>query len=767
MIYFPPFIVAILLTLSLVLPTSLTGLAFFVLFGYLPWVYLPYMPGRLRLTKYLLAVATTYATHLILILVLTYGNVPLTPAVLISLYTLIPLAISYLGKATAAQQGESLPTPARLAVAILFIALCATRLYQLDYKEMQGDETIVLTRTASLIAGDIEQLWLHQKGPAELLIPLNIWAIEGEISTFWLRLPFAWSNIIALGLFGLLIYRWSQKRVDQAITAVLLLTIMGFALAFGRIVQYQSLVYMWAFAALLAADTLNDTPSPSIFRHALPGLFLGCGLLAHYDAVLLAPAVSWLLIFYPKPKTAQELWTRLWPTLAAGALVTAIFYIPYTRHPNFQETFSYLVNDRVGVDTAEAEQITNGSLAIVWRMVTFYNTTPYIVGLLLFATAGLIGVIKKAHHKHAWYPQNRWSTAVILTAVPLLFYTLIVADPRTHVYTFFPGLIALSAFSIGTLFQAKQPWLRWGSYLLILVWFAYSGQYTARLFLDTTAEHQRQLVTAPVLGDWKTWSEPPQFGLFGFPYRAGWHALPNLLEETAVYRSNEELPITDWYLPQQNQTNCQTYDTFILAQNVQDEMPFNPAELDYLFPQAEIIIHGQPKITVYGRTSSDTMTQIDGTHTTRWFTPQAISAAKHRGQVATNIPFGDDVLLHGYDLNLQQAHPGGALELTLYWSATKPIRQNYQSFAHLVADELIAQSDQAPNCNMQPTSGWEMGQIIRDTHVIPLSPDLTIDSPPVLYVGLYELISLTRRPLSDQDYPHDLYPIGTIDLDLP
>ena len=71
-------------------------------------------------------------------------------------------------------------------------------------------------------------------------------------------------------------------------------TCNGFAVAFARIMQYQSFVMMWGLLALVAAVWYGRDGR---FQHLfLAGMFLAAGLLAHYDAILFAPAVGWLLL---------------------------------------------------------------------------------------------------------------------------------------------------------------------------------------------------------------------------------------------------------------------------------------------------------------------------------------------------------------------------------------------------------------------------------------------------------------------------------------
>jgi 4-amino-4-deoxy-L-arabinose transferase-like glycosyltransferase len=103
------------------------------------------------------------------------------------------------------------------------------------------------------------------------------------------------------------------------------------------------------------------------------------------------------------------------------------------------------------------------------------------------------------------------------------------------------------------------------------------------------------------------------------------------------------------------------------------------------------------------------------------------------------IRIGRRARLVGYDLDADQAHPGGEVKLTLYWQALGPMVQPYKVFTHLVDDQgqVAAQHDGPPGDGCCPTHTWAEGEVIVDEHVIPLRANLPLGSYD-LVVGLYD-----------------------------
>ncbi|MCA9923324.1 MAG: glycosyltransferase family 39 protein, partial [Anaerolineales bacterium] len=321
------------------------------------------------------------------------------------------------------QSVKSVKSVVPILLLIAFILLL--RLPNMGYKELQGDEGIILTRAAAALAGDDEVLFLHQKGPVEIVLPMLVWGGTGTIDEFWARWPFLWANVLAVLALAALAQRWFGSKVGWM--AGVMLAVNGFTIAFARIIQYQSFVLLWGLLALLHADRYRE--DRNAWDLGLAAVFLAGSLLSHYDAVLVVPAVLWLI--WPHLQISR--WRKWLPIGTVGLVLLMLFYVPFVRHPNFAKTQSYLLGARLGQEPSEA--VVRWSGAEVWQMVTFYNSSYYIIGLFVGLLVGLLVLRQEKNGRIA---------ALLMFLVPLLFYTIIVDDARTHVYTIFPGATLLA-----------------------------------------------------------------------------------------------------------------------------------------------------------------------------------------------------------------------------------------------------------------------------------------------------------------------------------
>jgi len=98
----------------------------------------------------------------------------------------------------------------------------------------------------------------------------------------------------------------------------------------------------------------------------------------------------------------------------------------------------------------------------------------------------------------------------------------------------------------------------------------------------------------------------------------------------------------------------------------------------------------------------------------------------------------ESIQLTGYDAQPEPVAPGKTLEITLHWQVTQPLTFNYTSYIHLLnnTDQRLAQSDHRPGDDFYPSSMWQPGEILRDTHRL----NIPAGTPPGVYslqAGLY------------------------------
>ena len=198
---------------------------------------------------------------------------------------LVPLGLS-LGR-TATGDHERLGWKHVCVAGVLLVA-ALVRLPSLGYSEFQGDEAVIMQRAAQALAGDDGELFLHQKGPVEILVPMSVWALSGTVTEWQVRLPFSLVGLLSVLVVTCLADRWFGARAG--VIAGLLLAINGFLVAFSRIVQYQNFVVAMGGLSLLWLLTYRR--HGRLVDLVLAAVFLAYGLLAHYDAVLVVPAAA-------------------------------------------------------------------------------------------------------------------------------------------------------------------------------------------------------------------------------------------------------------------------------------------------------------------------------------------------------------------------------------------------------------------------------------------------------------------------------------------
>ncbi|MDY7041122.1 MAG: glycosyltransferase family 39 protein, partial [Chloroflexota bacterium] len=631
----------------------------------------------------------------------------------------------------------------------------------------------------------------------EALVPTGLWLLAGTINEAQARLPFALMNLVGLLAVYLLGRRWFNDAVG--LIATVLLTINGFFVAFGRVVQYQSFVFGLGTLVLLCAERFRAEGDDADL--VISGLLLGSGALAHYDIVVFAPAILYLLFSGLRERGFRRHLLALLVGGALGAMVAASFYLPYLRHPFFAETVDYLTGSRVGGG------LLHNNLGAFFLTSTIYNSTYYVVALTLLLM-GLAAAHLSTLSARRWLPPALFILGVgtvlalptvwqvgtanlavlpfiaILTglylsaradfafhavltwlAAPFLFYLFVVGYPLTHVYTLFPAWAVLGGMALAEAWQ----WLRgrWGGRTLTVMavglaaLFSICAYYPLFVFVDHEPEYKRTYPAHRHPWYWTVYDELPPYGYFGFPYRAGWKVIGQLYADGVLsgdYNSNEEEEITNWYARRAPRSYCPRPDYYFVAVNVQDEIPIPMDEVSSYHLSGTVTVGGEPKLRIYRRAAlegepvvyavEDFAARYDrDTRPTSFFRPQELPA-----YTPLQADFGHQARLLGYVLDAGRAYPGGDLELTLIWEGLAAMDVDYHVFVHLEGEgQLWAQGDNAPGCGFKPTSAWAVGQVVVDpAYIVSIPADVPPGEYPLL-VGMYEFDSAERLPAVGPD----------------
>jgi 4-amino-4-deoxy-L-arabinose transferase-like glycosyltransferase len=118
------------------------------------------------------------------------------------------------------------------------------------------------------------------------------------------------------------------------------------------------------------------------------------------------------------------------------------------------------------------------------------------------------------------------------------------------------------------------------------------------------------------------------------------------------------------------------------------------------------------------------------------------------------VEFGGQMRLLGYDLEPIAVAPGGKLDLTLYWEAMGQAATDYTTFVQLLGPDgqIYAQHDRLTGDDAYPTSRWQPGAVIMNSHTPAVSPGTPLGTYQLI-VGLYVAEGdLPRLPIT--------YPVG-------
>ena len=801
-------LLTILADIGLALPEVRYASAFILLWLIpgLAWAGLLNDPrGRPTAESITIGLGLGIGTVALLTLLLHYIPGPLTlPTLLLAVNALI-ITLILLGARRVLLGLPSFTGRWRLAAgSFVLLAAAAFRLAHLGYSEFQGDEGIVMMRAAQAIAGDDAQLFYHQKGPVEVLLPIATWTLSGRINEWQARLPFAFAGLVGVVAIYLLGRRWFGGR--SGTIAALLLAINGYFVGFGRVVQYQSIVLAATTLALLALWRWSRTGRR---RWLLIGAaLLAFGLLAHYDAALALPAAAYLV--------GRRLWQdrARWRVLVADVLAAAVlalgllalFYLPFVGNPSFSKTFGYLSAARIGT----GGPLYNNLLSSL-PLATFYNSTYYLIvvallitafsfrsfrrlGRLIPAACYLLLVLSFVLHDsriEVWVGPVLGSLLITLLlspyssppsragwlwfGAPFLFYYFLVWDPRTHVLNVFPGAVLLSASALDRLLSqiGDKRWYALAQYAALAV-FIFLAYYPYLMFIRHDPEIKRTWPAHQPVAYWRP-DPVPLFGYFGYPYRAGWKVVGVLAEEgilAGVYASNEESEVTDWYTRGPERTYCPGSEWVLVAQDVQDEVPSNWEELKAAYVLwGEIRVAGQIKLQIYHR--GPTASALNSYHAEDYIAlfdahtrPSRVLSPLPAGHTPSGYTLGGRVQLLGYRLDTADAHPGGDVRVVYYWKALEPMEMVYQVFNHVYDGTMWGQQDGTPGCALLPTVLWEPGQIVRDEYTIPLDPATPRGEVP-LQVGMYGLDTGDRLQVRDPDgvLVGDAIPLATVKVE--
>ncbi len=336
------------------------------------------------LERLVLAVGLSYAATVLVSLIVLYWQGQVAAAPVVGVLGVGSLALAVVGKSRAKTEGAwDVRLNGRDLAYVLLCAIPAAFLtfVNLDYADYWGDEMNGLLRAISVIAGHPDSIFEHTKGPVEILLPAVFGLLAGRFDPFTVRLPFALAHVAAIGSFYLLVRRMFSQNV--ALLAAAFLAINGLYLAFGRMVQYQTVVFLTTALSVLAAYRFYQS---GVARYlGVSAVLTGVGLLAHYDVLLTLPVIAFLI--WGRYARHHAEWRVGWPRLALAIvlllLAAGLFYLPFVLRPHLAETSPYLAR-RIGGTTWPANNVDE-----LYVFAVLYNSAYYVLFIAILGMAKL------------------------------------------------------------------------------------------------------------------------------------------------------------------------------------------------------------------------------------------------------------------------------------------------------------------------------------------------------------------------------------------
>lgn len=492
---------------------------------------------------------------------------------------------------------------------LLQIVLLATlaaffRFAHLGYAEYQGDEVTVVSIAKEAIMGQDEALFLHRKGPVEACIALTFALFADGFDEFAVRFPFA----LASSLNIMITYLIGRELFDGLVgfSAGLLLAIEGVFLGFSRLVQYQGVVIFMLTLSVYCFYRFRQTDDPWSTRWPLLGaMFFAFGLLAHYGTLLILPSLGFLYFSKYSLRSLKENAATLFSSLSVIVIILLTFYVPFVLNPHFQETRSYLAQERIGIGQGPYNNL-------YWYVSysVFYNSIYYVAFMLGLLVMVIVGELQRAL-RQKWLVYLVSALFIAGLVVPVFFPTsLSVGSANYSFVLFLPWLFAfLFARKIATEIRAilfwffvyflvysfamREPGLHY--YALSPAWALIAGLGSKRVYdfrghivhlerriprgVRTIYQGGTLLFCTLLYGlfafyiyllfiqhdpiyivgfperrhplYWTPQVDYPRSGLFGFPHKSGWKTIGYLYRTGALrgdYMSNEKLQILRWYI---------------------------------------------------------------------------------------------------------------------------------------------------------------------------------------------------------------------------
>lgn len=421
-----------------------------------------------------------------------------------------------------------------LPLIFIVLVLGSLRFINLGYSEYIPDETTVMQPLKSFGGFSWDFFLSQKKGPMQFVLVLLPYLFSKNLyNEFVFRIPFALANILSLVFFYLFVKNES-KNFWAAFFATLFLGVNGFIVAFGRIVQYQSLNMLFSFIALYFFTDPNLFKKDQKLKNSLIGTsFFVLSLLSHWDVLFVFPLV--LYLFFKNFKDRKIILYNF----LLGVLLSGLFLVPYFLNYSISSPNHTYLLSRVGFSN---ELLIKDKIAMYWEKFELYNPFFTVWGILFFALFAAFTL------SYSWI-------YFVWFLYTLLIFLLFFKNPGTHIYNLFIPISTLMGFGASFIiskfkkFFVVIPLFLFISFVGLLFYQSYI------LLVDYRVEYPWE--TETIFGRTTTIynSKSLPNNIIGFPIRRNWIEISKFIHEYNLknntklkYVTNESTSISNFYL---------------------------------------------------------------------------------------------------------------------------------------------------------------------------------------------------------------------------
>jgi hypothetical protein len=455
---------------------------------------------------------------------------------------------------------------------ILIAITFSLRFINLGYSDFIQDEvTTFLYRDDRILThlSPFEYFLTLQKGPLQIIIARIPYLFVGHYyNELALRIPFALFSVASVIVFYYMLQRLT-KNINISFYAALLFSLNGLIVGYGRIAQYQNLLFFFCFSSIYFYASLqeeNISNKRAIKNTLLGTLLFSIAFYAHWYAVFILIPITYILVGYFAKKGVFKQWNMLiiFSNLTLAIVLILPFFVPY---------FANLMENSRNLDYAEGF-FGKGESFLVRDDIKQFNLYNPFLTLPFYLIFGAFGI----------YVSRKFKIFSIWFLGTLLIFRFFISYSGLHFFHIFIPLIVLISYAINFLVTSQNKHIRLSSKFLFALIFVFFYIQSYLIFVDHKREYpmEREKILF-----WKT-EEVTHEDRFrsktGFPHKRYWQDINKYINaqneqkgEKYGYYTNEDKGIARIYMDASVKRDENFYAIGI-------KKPYSLAH-DYKFPQ--------------------------------------------------------------------------------------------------------------------------------------------------------------------------------------